>query len=215
MRRKTLWGRMVKAFARDATPEEVTDLMEMVGGELEDEEGLPQFTDNDEMMEMLRQIVAALGVGGNEPKDSLEELEDELSETAESEESVTVPAEELAEKSATRGDEENEFEDEEEELKAVVDAALLKVLRGVKPAIARLNSTDRKRMSDALGVSVRSAMNRAGMNRTARPRVNGYALLGQAAKSAGSQRARDSRSEQRQLEEARRAYAGCDPHGKK
>jgi len=162
--RNTLIGRILKVFSNDAEPEEVAAAHEILGGQKEtpaaqDEELKTEEQLNAKILaaiEALQADVAELKAGKATPevKDALSELEEEVSgdnpasTTDEGqEESVTIPAEEVAEEGTKAAD-----------AKVMDKAAILATIKAVKPIIANLPPAERKKASDALTKELRAAM---------------------------------------------------------
>ncbi len=160
--KQSLWGKMVKSFAQDAEPEEVADAMELMaeankepeapavplGSEAKDEGENEALT---QIMALLQSLDARLSAlekpAATEDEDPLDGLEKELSDSGEQEESVTVPAAEMA-----------NDECEEKPAAAADRQTILSVVRAIKPAIADLPEAERRKASDSLTTALRSAM---------------------------------------------------------
>lgn len=174
--KQSLWGKMVKAFARDAEPEEVADAMELMAEASKEPEAPaapPESEAKDEgenealtqIMALLQSLDARLSAlekpAATEDEDPLDGLEKELSDSGEQEESVTVPAAELA-----------NDECEEPAIAAADRQTILSVVRAIKPAIADLPEAERRKASDSLSAALRSAM-----QKPAAPEGNQYQVL--------------------------------------
>lgn len=158
--KQSLWGKMVKSFAQDAEPEEVADAMELMAEANKEPEApaAPPETEAKDEGEAMAQIMALLQSldarlsalekpAATEDEDPLDGLEKELSDSGEQEESVTVPAAELA-----------NDECEEPAIAAADRQTILSVVRAIKPAIADLPEAERRKASDSLTTALRSAM---------------------------------------------------------
>lgn len=157
---KALKGKLLKAFAVDAEPEELAAAHEMLGEgktakdeELHSEQTEEKFNaDLLAAIKALQSEVAELKAAKPAPaeaKDALTELEEEMTNgkpdaTDEcSEESVTVPAEEMK---------------NEDGSKVMDKAVILSTIKAMKPIIAGLPENERKKASDALSKQLRAAM---------------------------------------------------------
>ncbi|WP_371378889.1 DUF2213 domain-containing protein [Sporomusa aerivorans] len=162
-----LKGKLLKAFATDAEPEELAAAHEMLGGQKEpakDEEMHSEKTEENFNAQILAAIkalqadVAALKTGKAEPeaKDALTELEEEMTngkpdETTTDEtpeESVTIPVEEMK----------NEDGSKVMDAKTMDKASVLAAIKAIKPIIANLPPTERQKASDALTKELRAAL---------------------------------------------------------
>lgn len=159
--KNTLLGKILKAFSRDAEPEELAAAHEMLGKKnkttTKDEELHSEQTEesfNAQILEAIKALQADVaelkaGKAAPEAKDALGELEEEMTNgkpdatDASQEESVTVPAEEMKKEDGT---------------KAMDRAAVLMAIKAMKPVIAALPVSERQKASDALTKELRAAM---------------------------------------------------------
>lgn len=159
--KQTLRGKMLKAFAMDAEPEELADAMEIMGEQEEVVKETPPAKDEGaEADPVLAQIlaklesmearIAATEAKGVADEDPLSGLEKELSDGAgEEEESVTLPAEKMEESGmldATCGE------------KAMDRQTVLTMVKAIKPTLAGLPPEQRQKASDSINVAIRGAM---------------------------------------------------------
>jgi hypothetical protein len=213
--RKTLIGKMLSAFARDAEPEELAEASRMVVV-MDDDDRLKKDDDDklksakdditvqaapkppittdepsgveelakkiDELTAIVKQLVEtdrAVHAQKDEP-DSLEALEKELEARAEkggekSEESVTIPAEKMADDNVDPGPVAPP-EDRPDNPIPGADSrnAVLAAIRAVKPVIASIKDpAERKKASDALAKTFRDQIAAAAKN----PKADGYAAI--------------------------------------
>lgn len=204
-KKQSLWGKMVKSFARDAEPEEVADAMELMAeankepeapaapaeAEAKDEGENEALAKIMELLQSLDARVSALEKpAAAADEDPLDGLEKELSDSGEQEESVTVPAAEMV-----------NDECEEKPLAAADRQTILSVVKAIKPAIADLPEAERRKASDSLTTALRSAM-----QKPAAPEGNQYqALLEQRQASLAKDAAPDPQATQE-------AYNKRNPH---
>lgn len=169
--KNTLIGRLLKAFSTDAEPEELAAAHEMLGGQKETPAAQDEELHNEQHEENFNaQILAAIkalqadvselkagkAAPAPEVKDALTELEEEMTNSKpdetttdeHQEESVTIPAEEVANEESTKAT----------DAKTTDKAAVLAAIRAVKPIIAALPVAERKKASDALTKELRAAM---------------------------------------------------------
>ncbi len=170
--RNNLLGKILKAFSQDAEPEELAAAHEMLGGQKEtssakDEELHSEQNEEKFFGELLAAIkalqadVAELKAAkpAAEDKDALTELEEEMTngkpdETATdetSEESVTIPAEEMT----------NEDGSKVVDAKTMDKATVLATIKAIKPIIANLPQAERQKASDALSKELRAALQKS------------------------------------------------------
>lgn len=202
--KQSLKGKILSAFARDAEPEEVADAMELMAEASKEPEAPaapPESEAKDEgenealakIMELLQSLdarLSALEKPAAVDEDPLDGLEKELSDSGEQEESVTVPAAEMA-----------NDECEEPAIAAADRQTILSVVRAIKPAIADLPEAQRRKASDSLSAALRSAM-----QKPAAPEGNQYqALLEQRQASLAKDAAPDPQATQE-------AYNKRNPH---
>lgn len=166
--RNNLLGKILKAFSQDAEPEELAAAHEMLGGQKEpakDEELHSEKNEESFNAQILAAIkalqadVAELKAAKPAPeaKDALSELEEEMTngkpdETTTdetSEESVTIPVEEMINEDGSKVIDAN---------KTLDKAAVLATIKAIKPIIASLPVAERQKASDALSKELRSAM---------------------------------------------------------
>ena len=173
--KQSLKGKILSAFARDAEPEEVADAMELMAeaskepeapaappeSEAKDEGENEALTQIMALLQSLDARISALEKPAAVDEDPLDGLEKELSDSGEQEESVTVPAAEMA-----------NDECEEKPLAAADRQTILSVVRAIKPAIADLPEAQRRKASDSLSAALRSAM-----QKPAAPEGNQYQVL--------------------------------------
>lgn len=157
----TLLGKILKAFSRDAEPEELVAAHQMLGQQekpvAKDEELHNEAIEEKFNAEILAAIkalqaeVAELKVAKPAPeaKDALTELEEEMTNgkpdvtDEDPEKSVTVSPEEMK---------------KEESATAMDRAAVLVAIKAMKPVIASLPEGERRKASDALTKELRAAM---------------------------------------------------------
>lgn len=202
--KQSLKGKILSAFARDAEPEEVADAMELMAeaskepeapaappeSEAKDEGENEALTQIMALLQSLDARISALEKPAAVDEDPLDGLEKELSDSGEQEESVTVPAAEMA-----------NDECEEKPLAAADRQTILSVVRAIKPAIADLPEAQRRKASDSLSAALRSAM-----QKPAAPEGNQYqALLEQRQASLAKDAAPDPQVTQE-------AYNKRNPH---
>ena len=202
--KQSLKGKILSAFARDAEPEEVADAMELMAeaskepeapaappeSEAKDEGENEALTQIMALLQSLDARISALEKPAAVDEDPLDGLEKELSDSGEQEESVTVPAAEMA-----------NDECEEKPLAAADRQTILSVVRAIKPAIADLPEAHRRKASDSLSAALRSAM-----QKPAAPEGNQYqALLEQRQASLAKDAAPDPQVTQE-------AYNKRNPH---
>ena len=202
--KQSLMGKMLSAFARDAEPEEVADAMELMAeaskepeapaappeSEAKDEGGNEALSQIMTLLQSLDARISALEKPAAADEDPLDGLEKELSDSGEQEESVTVPAAEMA-----------NDECEEQPTPAADRQTILSVVRAIKPAIAELPEAERRKASDSLTTALRGAM-----QKPAAPESNQYqALLEQ----RQTQTAADALPDSQEIQEA---YNKRNPH---
>lgn len=229
--RKNLLGRMLTAFAKDedTTPEEVADAAEELTAVDEDVVAEPtednettETTDQEVMLDglvdkIVDKVVERIGSAGAPAADnSLEQLEDELSETVASEAENTVPSDVVDEEESavidsdeTEAADEDETMDEDETAQTAVADAALRMIRSMKPALAKLPPKERKQMSDAMNSSLRKVLGKPGM-----PKQKGYAKIVRDSRAAAQRRSASSAPniDCSKLDEV---YASRNPHAKK
>jgi len=170
MKDESILHKMFSAFVKDAEPEEALKAAQAIndcdGGEHSTKDEEP----NDPMKEMAAQIaeltkkVDALAAAeqkeAEEKSDteSLDALEKELTkdDDQEEEESVTVPADEMAKDE--KPDEEKKDENRPAAEPAAAADSALHIVRALKPIVAGLPKESRKAASDALSKAMRDAM---------------------------------------------------------
>ena len=202
--KQSLLGKMFKSFAQDAEPEEVADAMELMAeaskeqeapaappeSEAKDKGGNEALSQMMAMLQSLEARISALEKPAAADEDPLDGLEKELSDSGEQEESVTMPAAEMA-----------NDECEDKPLAAADRQTILSVVRAIKPAIAELPETERRKASDSLTMALRNAM-----QKPAAPESNQYqALLEQ----RQTQTAADALPDSQEIQEA---YNKRNPH---
>lgn len=208
--RKNILARMFGAYAKDATPEEIADAMEAVGG-CDGGDAAPaerEASDTDPVLSALTEILALLKKGNEKPvqeADPLDALEAEI--TPESENENTLPAgqmDEDPESTSAISDEEPQ-----EEARETGDrAAMLRMIRAIKPTLAQLPSDQRKSVSDALAKDLRLAIGKPPV-----PKTNGYAAVAKATQDAARKKAGQTSVIDFKAVDA--AYAARNPHSKK
>lgn len=193
MAKKSILHRMFAAFAKDAEPEEVREAARAVDAAegAEDPEEMQEMHADDykavmDAIETLNAKVDALTAPQtqdeapeDEPEETeaLDELEEELTEgdpaptedEESEEESVTVPPEQLEE-----DEDPDDVPQGEEKSAQTADRALaLSVVRAMKPFIAAMPPTQRKRASDTLSRTLKKAMK----TKDTQPLPGGYGAL--------------------------------------
>lgn len=151
--KKVLKGKVLKAFAQDAEPEDMASAAEL----MKEEEAPEPAKDEGEGPNQLDQILAllqsmdarisALEKPATADEDPLDGLEKELGDSGEQEESVTLPAEEMA------------IDACEPEVKTAADQqTVLRIVKAIKPVIAELPAAERSKAADGLTAAIRSAI---------------------------------------------------------
>lgn len=170
--KKGIKGALLKAFARDAEPEELAEAADMLN-EQEEQDNLPvqpepekETTDND-MISLLKQILAAVTQAPATDSEPEEEAMDELEQELE----AADEGAELIEPSGTEDEEAEEQEDEEaeEETKANDSKAVIDAMAALRPTLAKLPKQQQKMMADAMTAQIRKAkgMSEKGKNQVA------------------------------------------------
>lgn len=165
-KKENIFKRMYNRYIKDAEPDEIAEATRAMDAleqpqaseekETADNDPIAKLTD---AVNALNQKVADMEQQLNQPKEetsSLDALENELSgentTTDEPDEtSVTIPPEQINDEDTTSC--------EKPEKASVTDSAIaLKIIRAIKPEIAKLPNEQRKKMSDSLSKAVRDAM---------------------------------------------------------
>jgi hypothetical protein len=202
MAKQGILQRMFAAFSKDAEPDEIREAARALDkAEACDEDTVEEkakvVETQDEDMELVMQAIKELNdkvdaltkadakvhesmdedvVEEEEEVDALDALEGELKEKVEEtededpegEESVTIAPEKIEEKVS----DEDVVEEEEEEKVKAADSALA-VIRAMKPIIASMPPTQRKRAADAMSRELRKTLR----TKASQPLMGGYGSL--------------------------------------
>jgi len=180
--KKTLWGKILKAFSVDAEPEEIAAAHALMTKDSEMEEKPVKDAGEDEIVTALKAVITRLEAleakeqsqqDAKPEPDALDALEEELKGEAkdeDNEESVTVSAESM-------NDEDME---EEKEKAADSNAGILASIKAMKPVIASMsNPVERKKASDALAKAMRDQMPKP----STKPQADAYKAMANPKKS--------------------------------
>lgn len=222
--KNSIWGRMLSAFAHDSdtTPEDLEAAAKMKPASDEDNPAKtvpvvekkeePKSTIDAELDARLKKIEDAIAALSEKPdkkpeeeSDALDALEEELKgekEEPHDESDVEVDPKEInAKQEEAEDDEEDVVEPEdEEEAKAARDAAL-KAISALKPVVAALPKSQRKKAADSLADLIRGNI-----------RDDGYDAI-MKAKENGRKKAKDKAMDDREL--GRMIRDKYNPHYKK
>lgn len=222
--KNSIWGRMLSAFAHDSdtTPEDLEAAAKMKPASDEDDPAKtvpvvekkeePKSTIDAELDARLKKIEDAITALSEKPdkkpeeeSDALDALEEELKgekEETHDESDVEVDPKEInAKQEEAEDDEEDVVEPEdEEEAKAARDAAL-KAISALKPVVAALPKSQRKKAADSLADLIRGNI-----------RDDGYDAI-MKAKENGRKKAKDKAMDDREL--GRMIRDKYNPHYKK
>ena len=222
--KNSIWGRMLSAFAHDSdtTPEDLEAAAKMKPASYEDDPAKtvpvvekkeePKSTIDAELDARLKKIEDAIAALSEKPdkkpeeeSDALDALEEELKgekEETHDESDVEVDPKEInAKQEEAEDDEEDVVEPEdEEEAKAARDAAL-KAISALKPVVAALPKSQRKKAADSLADLIRGNI-----------RDDGYDAI-MKAKENGRKKAKDKAMDDREL--GRMIRDKYNPHYKK
>lgn len=222
--KNSIWGRMLSAFAHDSdtTPEDLEAAAKMKPASDEDDPAKtvpvvekkeePKSTIDAELDARLKKIEDAIAALSEKPdkkpeeeSDALDALEEELKgekEETHDESDVEVDPKEInAKQEEAEDDDEDVVEPEdEEEAKAARDAAL-KAISALKPVVAALPKSQRKKAADSLADLIRGNI-----------RDDGYDAI-MKAKENGHKKAKDKAMDDREL--GRMIRDKYNPHYKK
>lgn len=222
--RNSIWGRMLSAFAHDSdtTPEDLEAAAKMKPASDEgnpapavpvvEKKEEPKSTIDAELDARLKKIEDAIAALAEKPdkkpeeeSDALDALEEELKgekEETHDESDVEVDPKEInANQEEAEDDDEDVVEPEdEEEAKAARDAAL-KAISALKPVVAALPKSQRKKAADSLADLIRGNI-----------RDDGYDAI-MKAKENGHKKAKDKAMDDREL--GRMIRDKYNPHYKK
>lgn len=222
--KNSIWGRMLSAFAHDSdtTPEDLEAAAKMKPASDEgnpapavpvvEKKEEPKSTIDAELDARLKKIEDAIAALSEKPdkkpeeeSDALDALEEELKgekEETHDESDVEVDPKEInAKQEEAEDDEEDVVEPEdEEEAKAARDAAL-KAISALKPVVAALPKSQRKKAADSLADLIRGNI-----------RDDGYDAI-MKAKENGHKKAKDKAMDDREL--GRMIRDKYNPHYKK
>lgn len=222
--KNSIWGRMLSAFAHDSdtTPEDLEAAAKMKPASDEDDPAKtvpvvekkeePKSTIDAELDARLKKIEDAIAALSEKPdkkpeeeSDALDALEEELNgekEETHDESDVEVDPKEInAKQEEAEDDDEDVVEPEdEEEAKAARDAAL-KAISALKPVVAALPKSQRKKAADSLADLIRGNI-----------RDDGYDAI-MKAKENGHKKAKDKAMDDREL--GRMIRDKYNPHYKK
>lgn len=222
--KNSIWGRMLSAFAHDSdtTPEDLEAAAKMKPASDEDDPAKtvpvvekkeePKSTIDAELDARLKKIEDAIAALSEKPdkkpeeeSDALDALEEELKgekEETNDESDVEVDPKEInAKQEEAEDDDEDVVEPEgEEEAKAARDAAL-KAISALKPVVAALPKSQRKKAADSLADLIRGNIH-----------DDGYDAI-MKAKENGRKKAKDKAMDDRELD--RMIRDKYNPHYKK
>lgn len=194
--KNSIWGRMLSAFAHDSdtTPEDLEAAAKMKPASDEDDpvktvpvvekKEEPKSTIDAELDARLKKIEDAIAALSEKPdkkpeeeSDALDALEEELKgekEETHDESDVEVDPKEInAKQEEAEDDEEDVVEPEdEEEAKAARDAAL-KAISALKPVVAALPKSQRKKAADSLADLIRGNIHDDGYDAIMKAKENG------------------------------------------
>lgn len=194
--KNSIWGRMLSAFAHDSdtTPEDLEAAAKMKPASDEDDPAKtvpvvekkeePKSTIDAELDARLKKIEDAIAALSEKPdkkpeeeSDALDALEEELNgekEETHDESDVEVDPKEInAKQEEAEDDEEDVVEPEdEEEAKAARDAAL-KAISALKPVVAALPKSQRKKAADSLADLIRGNIHDDGYDAIMKAKENG------------------------------------------
>lgn len=222
--KNSIWGRMLSAFAHDSdtTPEDLEAAAKMKPASDEDDPAKtvpvvekkeePKSTIDAELDARLKKIEDAIAALSEKPdkkpeeeSDVLDALEEELKgekEETHDESDVEVDPKEINAKQEEAEDDDEDVVDpeDEEEAKAARDAAL-KAISALKPVVAALPKSQRKKAADSLADLIRGNI-----------RDDGYDAI-MKAKENGHKKAKDKAMDDREL--GRMIRDKYNPHYKK
>lgn len=222
--KNSIWGRMLSAFAHDSdtTPEDLEAAAKMKPASDEDDPAKtvpvvekkeePKSTIDAELDARLKKIEDAIAALSEKPdkkpeeeSDALDALEEELKgekEETHDESDVEVDPKEINAKQEEAEDDDEDVVDpeDEEEAKAARDAAL-KAISALKPVVAALPKSQRKKAADSLADLIRGNI-----------RDDGYDAI-MKAKENGRKKAKDKAMDDREL--GRMIRDKYNPHYKK
>lgn len=171
MNKNTLLGKMFASFAKDAdtSPEELAQAAkDVLGGEPPEpsketvtDEGGEAIAALAAKVDALTAIVTKLVESKEtaEPQDELSKLEEELAKGSGSEESVTVPAEDIVDEAPVTPPEDRP----ENPIPGADKNAVLQAIRAIKPVIAAIpDVAERQKASDALAKTFRDQLKTSG-----------------------------------------------------
>lgn len=194
--KNSIWGRMLSAFAHDSdtTPEDLEAAAKMKPASDEDDPAKtvpvvekkeePKSTIDAELDARLKKIEDAIAALSENPdkkpeeeSDALDTLEEELKgekEETHDESDVEVDPKEInAKQEEAEDDDEDVLEPEdEEEAKAARDAAL-KAISALKPVVAALPKSQRKKAADSLADLIRGNIHDDGYDAIMKAKENG------------------------------------------
>lgn len=194
--KNSIWGRMLSAFAHDSdtTPEDLEAAAKMKPASDEDDPAKtvpvvekkeePKSTIDAELDARLKKIEDAIAALSEKPdkkpeeeSDALDALEEELKgekEETNDESDVEVDPKEInAKQEEAEDDDEDVVEPEgEEEAKAARDAAL-KAISALKPVVAALPKSQRKKAADSLADLIRGNIHDDGYDAIMKAKENG------------------------------------------
>lgn len=194
--KNSIWGRMLSAFAHDSdtTPEDLEAAAKMKPASDEDDPAKtvpvvekkeePKSTIDAELDARLKKIEDAIAALSEKPdkkpeeeSDALDALEEELKgekEETHDESDVEVDPKEInAKQEEAEDDDEDVVEPEdEEEAKAARDAAL-KAISALKPVVAALPKSQRKKAADSLADLIRGNIHDDGYDAIMKAKENG------------------------------------------
>ncbi|EHL08986.1 hypothetical protein HMPREF0322_00409 [Desulfitobacterium hafniense DP7] len=220
MKKNTLFGKMLKAFAIDASPEELAEASKLAGDEspFEPKPAEPPKPAVDEgegiIGARLDKLEAAVGqilqaLAPKSEANALDALENELSGQAGQEESVTIPVEQIDANDEAPVSPPNERP--ENPIPGADRNAMLTAIRTVKPIIAAMKDpSERKQAADALAKTFRSQM-----AQPATQTQNGYAGILAAQQANAAKIAKDSKAQPEDMTELGKKWAKqYNPHYK-
>lgn len=194
--KNSIWGRMLSAFAHDSdtTPEDLEAAAKMKPASDEDDPAKtvpvvekkeePKSTIDAELDARLKKIEDAIAALSEKPdkkpeeeSDALDALEEELKgekEETHDESDVEVDPKEINTKQEEAEDDEEDVvePEDEEEAKAARDAAL-KAISALKPVVAALPKSQRKKAADSLADLIRGNIHDDGYDAIMKAKENG------------------------------------------
>lgn len=194
--KNSIWGRMLSAFAHDSdtTPEDLEAAAKMKPASDEDDPAKtvpvvekkeePKSTIDAELDARLKKIEDAIAALSEKPdkkpeeeSDALDALEEELKgekEETHDESDVEVDPKEINAKQEEAEDDDEDVVDpeDEEEAKAARDAAL-KAISALKPVVAALPKSQRKKAADSLADLIRGNIHDDGYDAIMKAKENG------------------------------------------